>query len=401
MASFDPDTGEIVREERDPGTPRTVPTPVPESTGPPTWLRDEAFRRWYRGQAMNYVWGNNEVQMLGNPAMVSYIAEQYERYKTTPQYAIDHPETPPPVAGQTPPPAAGQTPPPAAGQTPTTMAGWQAWFEGLSRNLPHTPASLVSLEAQMAPYGVTILRNASGVAGKIKLPDGTIVDVITAANDGGTGWWWNPGTGSDSSSSSSASAPDASMQGFGTQGARYTSTPWTGGTGEAPPLPENLQSPYVAPVFTGPTQAEAELEPGYLTRMAAGQRTLEASAAAKGTILSGGTQKALARYGQEYGANEYNSVYNRALQTFGTNAALGLGERQQNASEYGTLADTTQQNYKNRYAQWLDENSRSLTEFATNAGTQRNWETDYWSRLMNLYQGGQSAASNSYQPGVA
>ena len=60
-------------------------------------------------------------------------------------------------------------------------------------------------------------------------------------------------------------------------------------------------------------------EPGYQARYQMGLQGLERGAAAQGSILSGGTQKALARYGQDYASNEYSNAYNRALQTYNTN----------------------------------------------------------------------------------
>lgn len=238
-------------------------------------------------------------------------------------------------------------------------------------------------------------------------------------------------------------------------------------------LPGDLANQYVAPQFVAPTADQMANEPGYQTRMQAGQDVLQRSAAARGSVLSGGSQKALARYGQEYGANEYNNVYNRAANTFGVNTAaglagrqqnfgeyntnvgnnlaarqqnfgeyntgvgndlaarqqnfgeyttganldlaarqqgfgeyttganLGLAARQQNYNEYGGTVDRAQQDYLNRYGQWLNENARTLSDYTVNTGTTRNYQTDYWNRLLDLYRGGQSAATSSYYPGVA
>jgi hypothetical protein len=53
------------------------------------------------------------------------------------------------------------------------------------------------------------------------------------------------------------------------------------------------------------------MDPGFDFRMAEGQKALERSAASKGTLLSGGTAKALERYAQDYSSGEYNNAYNR------------------------------------------------------------------------------------------
>lgn len=59
------------------------------------------------------------------------------------------------------------------------------------------------------------------------------------------------------------------------------------------------------------TQADFQKDPGYDFRMQQGQQALERSAAARGNVNSGGTMKALSRYGQDYASNEYGNAYNR------------------------------------------------------------------------------------------
>lgn len=59
------------------------------------------------------------------------------------------------------------------------------------------------------------------------------------------------------------------------------------------------------------TMADFNKDPGYQFRMDQGSRALQASAAARGGLMSGGTLKALDRYGQDYASNEYSNAYNR------------------------------------------------------------------------------------------
>ena len=77
---------------------------------------------------------------------------------------------------------------------------------------------------------------------------------------------------------------------------------------------------YKAPEFN------FQQEPGYQFRQAEGQRAIESSAAARGSLLSGATQKALARYGQGLASQEYGNAYNRYM-----------GERQQGFGEYTNM----------------------------------------------------------------
>lgn len=54
-----------------------------------------------------------------------------------------------------------------------------------------------------------------------------------------------------------------------------------------------------------------QTDPGYAFRLSEGQKALERSAAARGGLLSGATGKALTRFGQEMGSQEYVNSFNR------------------------------------------------------------------------------------------
>lgn len=54
-----------------------------------------------------------------------------------------------------------------------------------------------------------------------------------------------------------------------------------------------------------------QADPGYAFRLSEGQKALERSAAARGGLMSGATGKALTRYGQEMGSQEYQNAFNR------------------------------------------------------------------------------------------
>ncbi len=54
-----------------------------------------------------------------------------------------------------------------------------------------------------------------------------------------------------------------------------------------------------------------QADPGYGFRMSEGMKALERSAAARGGLMSGATGKALTRYGQEMGSQEYQNAFNR------------------------------------------------------------------------------------------
>jgi hypothetical protein len=59
------------------------------------------------------------------------------------------------------------------------------------------------------------------------------------------------------------------------------------------------------------TMSDFNKDPGYDFRMKQGRQAVERSAAARGGLQSGGTLKAIARYGEDYASNEYDKAYNR------------------------------------------------------------------------------------------
>lgn len=87
-------------------------------------------------------------------------------------------------------------------------------------------------------------------------------------------------------------------------------------------------------------------DPGYAFRMSEGMKALERSAAARGGLMSGATGKALQRYGQDLGSQEYMNAFNRyqaerqarlgplqSLAGVGQTATQALGGA---ASQYGS-----------------------------------------------------------------
>ncbi len=88
----------------------------------------------------------------------------------------------------------------------------------------------------------------------------------------------------------------------------------TGGALTNAPLLEGWNQTFQAP--TGVTEQN---DPGYQFRLKQGELALDQSAAASGNLLTGGTANAEQNYGQGEASQEYNNVYNRALQGYDTN----------------------------------------------------------------------------------
>lgn len=151
----------------------------------------------------------------------------------------------------------------------------------------------------------------------------------------------------------------------------------TGGTANGSGVGQgSLLTPYQS--FSAPTTLDEQNDPGYQARLALGTDALQKSAAARGSVLTGGTAKALDTYAQDYASNEYNNVYNRALQGYTTNAnnyytgqnnqysrLAGLASSGQSAA--GTAA-TLGQNAANSEAGTLTGTAAQQGQDLTNAG---------------------------------
>lgn len=89
--------------------------------------------------------------------------------------------------------------------------------------------------------------------------------------------------------------------------------------------------------------------PGYEFRLKEGQRAIEGSAAARGSVLSGAAQKAALRYGQDYATNDYDNFlarYYQSLTPYQSLAGLGMTATQ------GTVnANTNAANQMGQYLQ--------------------------------------------------
>ena len=99
----------------------------------------------------------------------------------------------------------------------------------------------------------------------------------------------------------------------------------------------SLLQGYSGGEFKAPTAAEAAASPGEQFAESEGQKAMQASAAANGSLLTGGTMMGLNAYGQNLANTNYNNVYNQ-----GYNAAL--------LSEYGVGGVLL----KTPSGQWID-----------------------------------------------
>lgn len=181
---------------------------------------------------------------------------------------------------------------PGGVQAPPVVSTPQTWDQNTFTQMfgtPGTPEELAALEPKLNAAGIKVSRNAAGVAGKIILPNGQYVDVINSAGAGGKGFQWLTGDGG---------APNAAAGG--------------------------AQAPYNFSTD----------DPSYQWRVAQGLKALQGSAAANGTLLTGGTLKDILNYGQGAASQEYQNAFGRKYNL----AGLGLSAAQigsNTASAYG------------------------------------------------------------------
>ena len=95
--------------------------------------------------------------------------------------------------------------------------------------------------------------------------------------------------------------------------------------------------------FAPPTGETMLNEPGFQFRLDQGRKALEASAAGRGVLRSGGTLKDILGYGQNFASQEFGNVFNRAAQEYDMNRSnafdtwqTGYGGRK---DAYGFKAD--------------------------------------------------------------
>jgi hypothetical protein len=122
-------------------------------------------------------------------------------------------------------------PPSAPPSSGTTSGGsgpqggnFQSWFSSLTGGRTPNSQSLMELEPELQKYGIKVLRNATGIAGKIQLPDGSIVDVggkFSSGDQSRMRWQWMTGTGSGQPGGSGAPLPGM-IPGVGAPGSQFT-----------------------------------------------------------------------------------------------------------------------------------------------------------------------------------
>ena len=137
-------------------------------------------------------------------------------------------------------------------------------------------------------------------------------------------------------------------------------------------------------------QFNFQADPGYGFRLSEGMKALERSAAARGGLMSGGTGKALQRYGQDLASQEYGNAFQRFQQDRAARAGLGQ-------MEYGRFADEQARRMgagQMEYGRFADDISRRMGLGQMEYGQFAGERSARLLPLMQMQQSGQGLTSN-------
>ena len=163
-----------------------------------------------------------------------------------------------------------------------------------------------------------------------------------------------------------------------------------------PPTPVFTPPSYTKPPpFQAPTIQDALNQPGYQFNLQEGEKGLQSWAAAKGTLNSSDTGKALTNYAENAAQSDYQNVYNNMLQAYNTNyqtqytdpynisyqGATAAFAPQMTAYSTQAQAGQYQRNatYQDQYASWLAQLGLTQEQIqdliSANTGTTVNFGT--------------------------
>jgi hypothetical protein len=139
--------------------------------------------------------------------------------------------------------------------------------------------------------------------------------------------------------------------------------------------------------------ADFQTDPGYQFRLGEGQKAIENSAAARGSLLSGGAMKALQKYGQDFASTEYQNAYNRfnSDQTNQYNRYAGLAGTGQTATN---AMNTASSNYGNAVN---SNNSNTANNISSNMMSGANAQAAGQVGQANAWSSALGGAVNNYQ----
>jgi hypothetical protein len=223
-----------------------------------------------------------------------------------------------------------------AGYTGDPRADPKAYFQYLTGKRPPKPSELLIVERFLNNAGIKVLKNAKGIAGKIQLADGTIVDVIQGADSGGVAWTWQTGTGGGEGEAGGSALDPAN------------------------PYFHDFEEKFAAPAayvpdqfafdpFAAPTMDQVQNEPGYALGLKQGQGALEHSAAARGSYFTPNTFQGLSQFATDYAGSKYNDALTREAGLYSLNEGTAKSIFDTNTANALTASNQAYQNAWNEY----------------------------------------------------
>jgi len=205
-------------------------------------------------------------------------------------------------------------------------------------------------------------------------------------SEGGNSWYdpaggtpegdYNPGGNLSLGNYSAANAP------------QYQYTPYQ------QPAPFSFRDYQAGAPFTPPKPEDVLNDPGVQAAMAEGQKALESSASARGTLLTGGTLKDVNKWAQNYALGAYDDAFNRSYQTWAGNEAQRQGDyttdRNNAYQNYALNLGAGQQGYS------LNQNA-SLAAFDRNLASQNQFWTQGRTSALDQYGQGQDLINNQFR----
>lgn len=283
---------------------------------------------------------NPSAQLLQTPNRMTTVAAQQQAPPPAPQAASlgsvgGYQQAGPPAVSQD---ATPFTPDAATKQRQAATAGTGmvankdtvlAYVKNWQASHPASPQSFQELANNLQTlYGVTRWDTGAGGPSNNEFNIGGEKVKVLGGEDSSSPSWFAYGSNDGGAAGGGAAGASA---GWGPGGLPegYTLGDITGGgkyplsSFDAP----GINKPWTT-AFTAPDNITEQNDPGYKARLDMGINGMQRSAAAKGTLLTGGLQKDLNQFSQDYASNEYDKVYNRALGEY--NTAYGIYNTNQN-----------------------------------------------------------------------
>lgn len=207
-----------------------------------------------------------------------------------------------------------------------------------------------------------------------------------------SGSWWDTQPpyvpGSATSGASLGTTPDplaglapGQIPGYGQAPAAYTPANPNAPTYNAPALAATEK-------FVAPTADEAMQAPGTQFALSQARQGSEASAAAKGSVLSGGFQKELGGYLENVASGLYGNTFGQKLAGNQANNQTTLAGNQQQLG-------AAQNQYSNAFNSWAGQNQLGLTAYGTNLNASHQAANDYYQALLDQQKLGQQAGTQA------